>query len=507
MRSPTRPPPCDPHLAVILSSMSSDCEPQQGPTPVSSDGTPRVKILLHATDGAFPYLTPYLLDRCCLASPNVPMLQLAIAVQDSCITPTFVRKDGTVGKKPSGFQVTAFAMDEWLHDYPRVAVPTWDPRSILPGLSARNHRAAAPPRPTTITTATTTKKTPKPPSINLQTLNGRVQVTHDDYRQMAASSSSSFAAILPLFEHPPDDSRPPKHVMERNFEWTVAALVGHDPSRNGDGGGSPTTAVWLPVSVCGIVAAAATTSSATAPPPRTRGIVGDHGRDDDDHHHPTYDLHELVDDVCRWMANLDEPLRRRLSHVCLVDWHLVPEETTRRQLNILNAFDEKLPASLGLALLAVDTVEQLSLAMQFAQTTSRLVTIGTSLPTKLAQQCRALTVQRPRNAEGPTEQKKIKLDPITATVANAFDKSDAAATAFSSTVTVLKATDPVSAHPWFQDAGPIDDDCSCRTCQDHSRSYLYHLACSNELLVEILLFVHNLHQILHGIRSSQEEAT
>jgi Queuine tRNA-ribosyltransferase len=333
---------------------------------------------------------------------------------------------------------------------------------------------------------------------NLQTLNGRVQVTHDDYRQMAASSSS-FAAILPLFEHPPDDSRPPKHVMERNFEWTVAALVGHDPSRNGDGGGSPTTAVWLPVSVCGIVAAAATSSTATAPPPpRTRGIVGDHGRDDDDHHHhpPTDDLQELVDDVCQWMANLDEPLRRRLSHVCLVDWHLVPEETTRRQQTILDAFDEKLPASLGLAVLAVDTVEQLSLAMQFAQTTSRRVTIGTSLPTKLAQQCRALTLQRPRNAEGPTEQKKIKLDPITATVANPFDKS--AAAAFSSTVTLLQATDPVSAHPWFQDAGPIDDDCSCRTCQDHSRSYLYHLACSNELLVEILLFVHNLHQILHA---------
>jgi Queuine tRNA-ribosyltransferase len=425
------------------------------------------------------------------------MLQLAIAVQDSCITPTFVRKDGTVGKKPSGFQVTAFAMDEWLHDYPRVAVPTWDPRSILPGLSARNHRAAAPPRPTTstTTTTTTTKKTPKPPSINLQTLNGRVQVTHDDYSQMLAGSS--FAAILPLFEHPPDESRPPKHVMERNFEWTVAALAGHDLSR--DDGGSACTAVWLPVSVRGIVAAAAT-SSAAAPPSRTRGIVvGDHGRDDDDHHHhhPTDDLQELVDGVCRWMANLDEPLRRRLSHVCLVDWHLVPEETTRRQRKILDAFDEKLPAILGLALLAVDTVEQLSLAMQFAQTTSRRVTIGTSLPTKLAQLCRALTVQRPRNAEGPTEQKKIKLDPITATVAKAFDKSDAAV-AFSSTVTVLQATDPVSAHPWFQDAGPIDDDCSCRTCQDHSRSYLYHLACSNELLVEILLFVHNLHQILHA---------
>ena len=42
--------------------------------------------------------------------------------------------------------------------------------------------------------------------------------------------------------------------------------------------------------------------------------------------------------------------------------------------------------------------------------------------------------------------------------------------------------------------------CSCLTCQTHSRAYLYHLVLTKELLAEILVFIHNLHQMLELCR-------
>jgi queuine tRNA-ribosyltransferase len=54
----------------------------------------------------------------------------------------------------------------------------------------------------------------------------------------------------------------------------------------------------------------------------------------------------------------------------------------------------------------------------------------------------------------------------------------------------------VSSHPWFRDDSPLVEGCACTTCRNHSRAYLYHLVCANELLSEMLLFVHNLHHLL-----------
>jgi hypothetical protein len=54
----------------------------------------------------------------------------------------------------------------------------------------------------------------------------------------------------------------------------------------------------------------------------------------------------------------------------------------------------------------------------------------------------------------------------------------------------------ISSHPWFRDDSPIVEGCTCTTCQNHSRAYLYHLVCANELLSEVLLFIHNLHHFL-----------
>ena len=46
------------------------------------------------------------------------------------------------------------------------------------------------------------------------------------------------------------------------------------------------------------------------------------------------------------------------------------------------------------------------------------------------------------------------------------------------------------------DAEPLDGDCSCFTCRNHSRGYLRHLHITDELLVHRLLSIHNLEYTL-----------
>jgi queuine tRNA-ribosyltransferase/7-cyano-7-deazaguanine tRNA-ribosyltransferase len=61
---------------------------------------------------------------------------------------------------------------------------------------------------------------------------------------------------------------------------------------------------------------------------------------------------------------------------------------------------------------------------------------------------------------------------------------------------------------YAQDAGPIDENCDCFTCQNHSRAYLRHLFASGELLAMRLATIHNLHfvfSLMQAIRDSINE--
>ena len=60
------------------------------------------------------------------------------------------------------------------------------------------------------------------------------------------------------------------------------------------------------------------------------------------------------------------------------------------------------------------------------------------------------------------------------------------------------------------DTAPIDDSCSCYTCQNYSRAYLYHLSKCSEILGSRLNTIHNLHyyqSLMQGIRKAIETGT
>ncbi|KAG0493221.1 hypothetical protein HPP92_004215 [Vanilla planifolia] len=55
-----------------------------------------------------------------------------------------------------------------------------------------------------------------------------------------------------------------------------------------------------------------------------------------------------------------------------------------------------------------------------------------------------------------------------------------------------------------RDTSPLVDNCSCYTCQNHSRAYLNHLLNVHEMLAQILLEIHNTHHSLGFFNSIRE---
>jgi queuine tRNA-ribosyltransferase len=57
---------------------------------------------------------------------------------------------------------------------------------------------------------------------------------------------------------------------------------------------------------------------------------------------------------------------------------------------------------------------------------------------------------------------------------------------------------------YARDERPIEEECSCYTCQNFSRAYLRHLIVAKEILAATLLSVHNLHTLLQLARNMRQ---
>ena len=57
---------------------------------------------------------------------------------------------------------------------------------------------------------------------------------------------------------------------------------------------------------------------------------------------------------------------------------------------------------------------------------------------------------------------------------------------------------------YTHDFTPLDPECTCPTCQNHTRAYIRHLVKQNEMLGGILLSIHNLHYLLDLMRRARE---
>ena len=57
---------------------------------------------------------------------------------------------------------------------------------------------------------------------------------------------------------------------------------------------------------------------------------------------------------------------------------------------------------------------------------------------------------------------------------------------------------------YARDFGPLDANCDCPTCREHSRAYIRHLVKMDEMLGGILLTIHNVHFLLDLMRRARE---
>ncbi len=57
---------------------------------------------------------------------------------------------------------------------------------------------------------------------------------------------------------------------------------------------------------------------------------------------------------------------------------------------------------------------------------------------------------------------------------------------------------------YARDARPIDEQCTCYTCQNFSRAYIRHLIIAREMLAATLLSIHNLHTLLQLTREMRQ---
>ena len=51
-----------------------------------------------------------------------------------------------------------------------------------------------------------------------------------------------------------------------------------------------------------------------------------------------------------------------------------------------------------------------------------------------------------------------------------------------------------------RDERPVDENCTCYTCQNFTRAYIRHLVVAKELLAGTLLSIHNLHALIHLVK-------
>lgn len=173
----------------------------------------------------------------------------------------------------------------------------------------------------------------------------------------------------------------------------------------------------------------------------------------------------------------------------LIGWSDVPKTL---QLSSLEQVKKHLPEA-RLGILATNSLAQVLLAACHGTTI-----IGSNLPQQWALQKKVFLFDMKEacsviNATEPPP-KRLKTNE-TLTVQPDQD----------SCLDLHPPGDRVEDHPWYREKRPIIPNCTCHTCQTHSRAYLYHLVCAKEMLAEVLLFIHNLHHLLHILRSIESD--
>lgn len=364
-----------------------------------------VRLLLHTVDGAIPYLTPHLLEKCFPIQKVKDHLWLGIAVRDVCITP--IAADGEK-KHPNGYTFSpSVSLDAWISSYKRVTVPTFDP-----------HQDAIHFSPKKVADDTTLSSSKQ--HIMVWTDNGRQKLTNDVYLNAAQGLKSH--AHVSLFDVCTNFKEKRRlAATQRTNEWRQETLQRQNS----------TGEVWAS---CLLV------SSQIQDPAMEQQY--------------TSIQEALTQESCQGVA-------------------FVGPSTDDKEH--LEAAIQRLELKPNTTLAVLSHGSMLHLLNTFEQGVHIL---GINLPAQWAKAKKACICDWSGWQQQPQKRPKLEQDNgcLDCDGCYQIDKK------------------------WIRDVRPILPGCACMTCQNHSRAYLYHLVLTKELLVEILLFIHNLHHLLELCR-------
>jgi hypothetical protein len=461
-----------------------------------------IRLMLHTYDGVIPYLTPNLLHQHCRWKQyhHDDILMIGEAVRDTCIVPILpLKRDGDIdagddAKKPRGYRFEATVPDAWMRQGickgNVVTVPTFD-------LAHDHFKKRIEKRPKARATVDNSPFVAFP-CVHLWTPNGRMKIQDSEYWQ-AIQGRQAFIAV-PLYDALPITSVTADNTNSQRTHDIVKKqlkqrqIVAHNNHQ------------WLTRSIKQMMQ----TTSATAPV-RLWAPLAVNGNTD-------FTKCQGDQNTLRHVLETIQKHVDVVTTVVLVGWQHIHDEQQRSiilETVMAPPINEGVPMNPppSVAVLSTSSLSQILQLLTCLSKATPKVVIGTELPSLWARDkkvfvCDIASWITSDQKTNPSEHKRRKLNP----------KEDDGPSLLDADGCIRLADgicDPdgenqhwsgrsISDHPWFQDDQSLVPGCACLTCSSHTRSYVYHLVCSKELLAEILIFIHNLHHLLELVRVAND---
>lgn len=417
----------------------------------------KIKLLLHTRDGSLPYLSDYLLQTYFHPSSNHLVkdhLTLGISVKDTCVVPLYRSSKGSNAKdlKRKRSTTDTCGQDEFndveTKSNNAVMKPhgyTFDAESInglTRTLSA--YRTMAVPTFDLFDDAWSFRNAAKKESGNNQnniSLEKKVS-NGGECLPTIASSNHKISLTTPngMQQISPSNYAQVGMKLHCNSILTLFDQAHPEDSKKRKKCASERTKEWLEICL---------STWSVHPDSKHTYLWGAL---------PCLDSQDLLLDSIEDLI-INQP--NQLHGVALIGWHHIRNRDKRIQ--VLKKVSKQFSNETELCVLAASTLEQIIDAAK-----NGVRTIGTSLPATWALMNKGMVM-----------------------AFDSLDQNDCKLTEEDGCI-------DLSNHIYRKDMSPILAGCGCLACRDgkHSKAYIHHLIKANELLAQILLFGHNLHQML-----------
>ena len=431
-------------LIFFTSSAPLDNESDNGHSQSPPSVDAKMKLLIHAEDGSFPFLTEYLLQT--YFNPKDEMVKdhliLGIAVKDTCVVPVYKEKenrnlkrkrssasgdgdananvndnanDTKSAPKPTGYTFDSESIEKQtrlLPGYHTLTLPSFDllddVRSTIEKAKVTKNKKGAKDAKCAPALPTVSSSRDK---LSLPTPNGMQQISPEMYTEVAVKLQCE--SMLALYDqaHPEEGNKRKASAADRTKLWFDRCL--------------------------------ATLESADKKVPLWASLS-------------CFNSERSLTESIRYLTEKQDSL----EGISVVGWHHIKDRDERNAL--LGKCVDAFKPGTKFAILAASNLEQVLDAAK-----NGVYTIGSALPVTWARSHKALALD--------------------------FASSDS-----SSNILDENGCIDLSQEIYCRDASPLLPGCHCLACRDgrYTRSYVHHLIKAKELLAEILLFGHNLHQML-----------